>query len=129
MDLTCETPGCNNRKAAKGQGRYRRHCNACSNRRKGKTYRDRKDRRKAGGRDRAVAYLGGSCVNPACLLKGIALPAVAFDFHHRDPSTKVDTIARMLTRGVSWAAVQAELDKCDLLCAVCHRLAHASQPV
>ena len=41
------------------------------------------------------------------------------DFDHRDPKTKVAGIAQMYT----WSkeAILAEIDKCDLVCANCHR--------
>lgn len=49
---------------------------------------------------------------------------VAFDFHHRDPQQK-ELMLQMATQ--SWAALKAELEKCDLLCARCHRLEHAQE--
>jgi hypothetical protein len=65
----------------------------------------------------AVAYLGGRCV--AC--QGV-FPYYVYDFHHRDP-TKKDVQFNKLRRR-SWEAIRAELDKCDLLCANCHRARH-----
>jgi len=48
-------------------------------------------------------------------------PPVAMDFHHRDPATK--------DKKFQWAAagrerLLAEIEKCDLLCANCHRIEH-----
>ncbi len=68
---------------------------------------------------KAINYLGGKCVK--CGWKGH--PA-AFDFHHRDPSTKDMEWHKMRLR--NWASVLVELDKCDLLCAICHRITHAT---
>ena len=48
------------------------------------------------------------------------------DFHHRDPSQKDFHIARLLDRG-SVAKVLAEIEKCDVLCANCHRKFHWSE--
>ena len=45
-----------------------------------------------------------------------------FDFHHRDPTLKDFNIC--LATGKAWEVVRAELDKCELLCALCHRLHH-----
>lgn len=45
------------------------------------------------------------------------------DFHHRDNSQKVDTINHML-KSASLKTIQTELEKCDVLCANCHREFH-----
>jgi predicted HNH restriction endonuclease len=66
-------------------------------------------------RKRAVEYLGGKCRlcdYDKCL--------AAFDFHHTDPMTKDFTISE----ATSWARAKPELDKCELLCANCHREVH-----
>jgi len=68
---------------------------------------------------RAIAAAGGACRD--C---GFAGPVDALEFHHLDARSKefgisVDGIPR------SWARVQAELAKCVLLCANCHREVHA----
>jgi hypothetical protein len=49
------------------------------------------------------------CFHPVCM-----------DFDHRDPSTKVQDIARMI--GAPWEKTLAEIAKCDLICANCHRI-------
>jgi hypothetical protein len=58
----------------------------------------------------------GSCMT--CGLVVTVDNLVAFDFDHRDPATK-------RRRGVSGASthyIEAEMAKCDLLCANCHRI-------
>ena len=45
------------------------------------------------------------------------------DFHHRDPSTKINSISNMIDR-CSKAKILAEIPKCDCLCANCHRILH-----
>jgi hypothetical protein len=73
------------------------------------------DRRRLELKFKAVQYKGGRC--EICGHTG--LPAV-FDFHHLDPSLKSFSIsADPHTR--SWAKVKEEIDKCQLLCANCHR--------
>lgn len=47
--------------------------------------------------------------------------APAMDFHHVDPSTKTDSMARLLSRCFQWGEIVKEIKKCSLLCAVCHR--------
>lgn len=44
----------------------------------------------------------------------------ALDLHHRDPKTKKFEVTQNMTR--SWAKIKAELAKCDVLCANCHRI-------
>jgi len=70
-------------------------------------------------KQRAVKLLGASCLG--C---GSTFPARLFEFHHLDATTKdfaisADGILR------SWPKIEAELAKCVLLCANCHRETHA----
>ncbi len=65
----------------------------------------------------AIAYLGGKCVD--C---GYDKHWVAFDFHHRDPEAKEFDWSKLKLR--SKDIMIAELDKCDLLCCICHRIRH-----
>lgn len=93
QQLSCQT-----------HGPYRRRCNGChavSNQRR---MRDRKVR--------LVAMAGGACSQ--C---GYNRCLAALEFHHVDPATKDISLARSM----SWARCVAELAKCVLLCANCHR--------
>ena len=65
----------------------------------------------------AVDYLGGKCQR--CGLKTDKV--VAYDFHHKDPSKKDFAISK---QSKSFEAIKNELDKCELLCAICHRFEH-----
>lgn len=58
-----------------------------------------------------------------CSRCGSRFPPAAMDFHHRDPATKVAGLA-LLVRVASLKRLQAEVQKCDLLCANCHALEH-----
>lgn len=49
-----------------------------------------------------------------------------FDMHHRDPSVKDFNIGGKL-HSYTWERIEQELEKCDLLCANCHRLTHYEQ--
>ena len=55
--------------------------------------------------------------DPACL-----------DFHHRDDTEKVMTVSKMITHGFSKSKLRAEMEKCDILCANCHRKEHYDVP-
>ncbi len=71
-------------------------------------------------RKRLVEYKGG-----ACEICGYDRCVNALDFHHKDASQKEFAIsAQGLTR--AWTKVQAESDRCVLLCANCHREIHAN---
>jgi len=68
-------------------------------------------------KEKAVLYKGGKCKN-CSYDKCIA----ALEFHHRDPSEKEFRLSSGKTR--NWELTKKELDKCDLLCANCHREVH-----
>ena len=65
----------------------------------------------------AVEYLGGKCIK--C---GYDKCIWAMDFHHRNPKEKKYSIGTYFSR--SWEKLKKELDKCDLVCANCHREIH-----
>lgn len=69
---------------------------------------------------RGIEYLGGKCCD--CQNE---YPSCVYDFHHRDPTTKEFDGNAFTTK--SWENVKKELDKCDLLCANCHRIRHSKQ--
>jgi hypothetical protein len=75
-----------------------------------------RSRRRRALLERAVAYKGGSC-----RICGYHRCLSALEFHHVSLLDKEFTIS---TRMTSWAAIKKELDKCELLCAVCHREVH-----
>lgn len=43
------------------------------------------------------------------------------DFDHEDPARKLDEVARLVGNGIAWARVEAEIAKCSVRCANCHR--------
>jgi 5-methylcytosine-specific restriction endonuclease McrA len=70
-------------------------------------------------REMALEFLGGKCSR--C---GYARCSDALEIHHLNSDGKDFGIsARGYTR--SWSAVRKELEKCELLCANCHREVHA----
>lgn len=73
------------------------------------------DRRRKLVKQKAVDYLGEKCQR--C---GYDRYIGALEFHHRDPNEKDFQIAASL----SWDKIVKELNKCDLLCANCHREIH-----
>jgi ribosomal protein L44E len=85
-------------------------------RRNAKTYRSQK-RRRTRRKAELVAAAGGRCVD--C---GYATCLWVLEFHHRDPATKEFGVGGF---NGSLGRLRTEVDKCDLLCANCHRLRHA----
>ena len=70
----------------------------------------------------AIEYKGGQCQE--C---GYKKYLGALEFHHLDPSTKEANWNKI--RLWEWSKITEELDKCVLLCANCHREAHATIPL
>lgn len=58
-----------------------------------------------------------------CVCCGYKEYPIALDLHHTDPSVKLDKLGAMKRAGVN--KVLAEVDKCVVICAICHRLLHA----
>jgi 5-methylcytosine-specific restriction endonuclease McrA len=75
-------------------------------------------RRRVRIKEMAVEYKGGKCER--C---GYCKSLKAMEFHHIDPTQK-DFGIGYKGRTRSWEVVKAELDKCILLCANCHREVH-----
>lgn len=69
-------------------------------------------------KEMSIEYKGGGCER--C---GYNKCVAALDFHHKDPSQKSFSIgSRGYTR--SFEKVKVEIDKCEILCANCHREEH-----
>lgn len=66
---------------------------------------------------RAINYLGGVCKE--CGLKSNIY--WIYDFHHCNKDKEFGLCDEM---GHSWEKLKIELDKCELLCANCHRTKH-----
>ena len=79
---------------------------------------DAVQRRREKLKQKAVDYKGGKCQR--C---GYDKCIGALEFHHRDEKEKDFGISyKGYTK--AWNKVQEELDKCDLVCANCHREIH-----
>jgi hypothetical protein len=78
---------------------------------------ERKNKKAIEQKLKAIEYLGGKCNK--C---GGEFPHYVYDFHHRDPTEKEKKTSQL--RYGSWEKFKLELDKCDLLCANCHRIEH-----
>lgn len=74
---------------------------------------ERKQKRKL----ECIKLLGGKC----CIC-GYNKCIDAFDFHHKNPLEKDDTIKNLW--GKKWEVILKEVEKCILLCSNCHRETH-----
>jgi len=70
---------------------------------------------------RMIDYKGGKCER--CNLKLEDTHYSVFDFHHINPKEKDIKFDRIKYQ--KWEVIQNEIDKCQLLCANCHRITHA----
>lgn len=66
-----------------------------------------------------MAYKGNKCEH--CGFDDISIPN-AFNFHHKDPEEKDFSISG---KSFSFTKLKAEVDKCMLLCTICHARIHA----
>lgn len=80
-------------------------------------FNNRQNLRRLKNKLKAISYLGGICKD--CKQ---SFPPRVFDFHHRDDTSK--EINPNVAVRLTWEKFKTELDKCDLLCANCHRLRH-----
>ncbi len=58
-----------------------------------------------------------------CARCGESHPAT-IDFHHSDPATKETSIYAAIHKGWAKSRILAEIEKCEPLCANCHRKEH-----
>lgn len=54
--------------------------------------------------------------------------AACLDFHHRDETAKWMKVSKLVNLGYGLSDIRAEIAKCDVLCANCHRLEHVRIP-
>jgi len=65
---------------------------------------------------KSVEYLGGKCIK--C---GYKKCMYALEFNHIQPKEKRYEPSRLFQNGINWGRIKEEIDKCELLCANCHR--------
>ena len=82
--------------------------------------------RNSADRERNRTFVYGYKATHPCISCGEADPVV-LEFDHRNPEDKSHSICDMLNSRVSIETLQAEIEKCDVLCANCHRRKTAKQ--
>lgn len=48
--------------------------------------------------------------------------SVVLEFDHLDPATKIASVSNLVCVSRGWAKIKREIDKCQILCANCHKL-------
>ena len=92
----------------------------------GSNYRARAVERSRKIKDKLRQHMKLYLADKACVRCGIA-DIRLLEFDHIDPSTKSFSIARGLTSTLSWDKILAEISKCQILCANCHKLKTAEE--
>lgn len=116
---------------ANGVRGLRKKCRSCWSQQQKVSYQRRRDREirekysrarllVAARRQYVVEYLSMS----PCAGCGEADIRV-LEFHHRDPTEKHLEVSRMAQHAGALEAIVAEIAKCDVLCANCHRRTHS----
>jgi len=75
-----------------------------------------------------IKHFGGACVR--CGYNPIAdsnKSLGAIEFHHRNPEEKEFNVGDGVANGRSWKECVEEAEKCDMVCANCHRELHDIQ--
>jgi len=111
--MKCAWHTCNEQTIMGKNGRQRKFCTSkCKN----KYY---VDRRRKKLKQMAVEHGGGGC--QLCSYNKCTR---ALEFHHLDPAEKDFSLSATGTTK-SWIRIKAEIEKCILVCANCHREIHA----
>lgn len=71
-------------------------------------------------RDKYDMIYNAKCV--PCMDCGLSFENVCMDFDHRDGRLKLFNLSVAVKLGKSVQEIQAEMDKCDVVCSNCHRM-------
>ena len=109
---------------------YCRECVKADNkarRAREKAGREPKRRRKSktNKRDKLKDLVGYYKEASGCAICGYNVCSAALDLHHLNPNEKESNIAAMTSSVITARELLAELAKCSVLCANCHRELHA----
>lgn len=102
-------------------------CRECSNKRSKKHYLDNKEEHRKNVKKRKDSLLKDNknkimniLINSSCTDCG-NIDHRTFEFDHVN-GDKVSNVSTLLGCGFSWDKIKAEIDKCEIVCANCHRI-------
>lgn len=127
--------GCNKCRACKERARRKENPELYRERDRARYWKDR-DKRLAAHKEwrelnkekaykisrKALARLEVIKTKNPCMDCGNRFPPECIDFDHRNPNDKVAGVGHMIASRWSWAKIEAEIAKCDIVCANCHRI-------
>lgn len=117
-----------NRNKCKVDG-YQTLCKDCSKKRSRRYYSDNKEKHRnvvnarKNLQRRQVANKLMEIKSCGCVFCSEDDP-ICMDFHHLDPKTKNFEVGYAASLGLKWESVEAEIRKCVVVCANCHRKVH-----
>lgn len=75
-------------------------------------------------KEKLIAYKDNKCADCQYTFNG--KNHTVFDLHHLNPHDKDIEVSKLIGNR-AWKSVLIEADKCDMLCANCHRLRHSKE--
>lgn len=109
-------------KQSKAPDGHKYICKLCDKSARRKRYEEKQEEIKKYYVDRraeSVAWLRSLKTQP-CMDCGKNFPPEAMDYDHRPGTTKVDNVSRLALDCKNKEIILAEIDKCDLVCCLCH---------
>lgn len=113
---------------SKVSGRRQTMCRECKSAYNRSWYRDNKSSHRSSVANNNQAYRDTvkedirKLKSVPCADCGDEYPWYVMDFDHLPGTIKEENISRMISNRVSWSRIRAEIDKCDVVCANCHRI-------
>ncbi len=116
------------RKSGPRSGTYYEKCKDCMKLRGRTYYHTNKDRQlPLAVKRRSRAYTAKTTYlmrvkDIPCMDCGVRYPFYVMDFDHRDRHAKILNLSAMVKRNWSLEKIKNEVNKCDIVCANCHRI-------
>lgn len=73
-------------------------------------------------KDNLKKWFKNTFKNNPCVDCKQKFPSCCMDFDHKDGTIKINTLATLVGHGYSKESILEEVNKCDLICANCHRI-------